>query len=161
MFGKSAIAATVLGVGLSLAAGVVLAASHGGGPFDAAIKARQAHMQLYAYNLGILGGMAKGAREYDAGLATAAAANLAALSGLNQAGYWPPGSDSFDNDNTAALPALWDNLEDAGRKGAALAEAVSALQEAAGNGLQALQGAIGPVGQACAACHKAYRKPQQ
>ena len=144
-----------------LAAGVALAASHGGGPFDAAIKARQSHMRLYAHNLGILGSMAKGEMPYDATLASAAASNLAALAAMSQMTYWPAGSDSFDNDNTAALPEIWDNLPDLSKKAEALAAATAALQTAAGQGLPALQAAIGPVGQACGACHKAYRQPQQ
>ena len=152
---------TAAAVGLALASSAVFAASHGGGPFDAAIKARQAHMQLYAHNLGILGGMAKGAMDYNADLATVAATNLATLATLNQMTYWPEGSDSFDNENTAALPKIWDNFPDVAKKGQALAEATAAMQAAAGNGLDALRAAIGPVGEACGACHKAYRKPKE
>lgn len=151
---------TMAAAGLSLAATAVFAASHAGGPFDAAIGARQSHMKLYAHNLGILGGMAKGAMEYDAAAASAAAGNLAALAAMNQMTYWPPGSDSFDNENTDALPAIWDNFADVAEKGAALAAATQAMAGVAGNGLEAVQGAIGNIGQACGGCHKKYRKPK-
>ena len=43
------------------------------------VEARQSLMHLYAFNLGLLGGMAKGEIEYDAEAAGAAASNLAAL----------------------------------------------------------------------------------
>ena len=73
-----------------------------------AIEARQAQMQLYAFNLGQLGAMAKGEMPYDAGLASAAAGNLAQLSNLNGAAVWPIGSDidSLGKDVTTALPAI-------------------------------------------------------
>ncbi len=146
--------------GLTIAATAVFAASHAGGPFDGAIGARQSHMTLYAHNLGVLGGMAKGAMDYDADAAGAAAANLAALSKLNQSTYWPQGSDSFDNENTDALPDIWENFGDVAEKGGALVAAAAAMETAAGGGLESLQAAIGGVGQACGACHKKYRKPQ-
>ena len=56
---KSLLAATLI---TALAAPLAHAGGHGGNP---AVKARKAHMQLYAHNLGILGGMAKGEVEYD------------------------------------------------------------------------------------------------
>ena len=147
--------------GLAIAATAVFAASHVG-PFDGAIKARQSHMRLNGHNLGILGAMAKGNVDYDADAASAAAAaaNLAALSRMSHNGYWPAGSDSDAMDNTRALPALWGNFPDVMTKVGALAEAAGAMESAAGNGLEALQAAMGPVGGACGACHKAYRKPR-
>ena len=147
---------------LAIAASAVFAGSHsGGGPFDAAIKARQAHMTLYAHNIGIMGGMAKGAMDYNADLASVAATNLATLAGLNQMTYWPEGSDSENNANTAALPKAWANIDDIVKKSEDLAKAAMTLQAEAGNGLDALRAAIGPVGEACGACHKAYRKPKE
>ena len=150
---------TLAAVGLAIAATAVFAASHVG-PFDGAIKARQSHMRLNSHNLGILGAMAKGNIDYDADAASAAAANLAALSKMSHNGYWPAGSDSDAMDSTRALPALWGNFPDVMTKVGALAEAATEMESAAGNGLEALQAAMGPVGDACGACHKAYRKPK-
>lgn len=149
---------TLAVAGLAIAATAVLAASHAG-PFDGAIKARQSHMRLNGHNLGILGAMAKGNIDYDADAASAAAANLAALARMSQNGYWPAGSDSFELENTRALPELWQKFDDVTTKIDALAVATAAMESAAGSGLEALQAAMGPVGGACGACHKAYRKP--
>jgi len=57
----------------------------------AAMEARQAHMKLYAFHLGTLGGMAKGEVDYDAASAQAAADSIAALSGPLTARRWLPG----------------------------------------------------------------------
>ncbi len=155
MIKKILIGATVL----AITATGVLAASHSG-PFAGEITARKSHMQLYLHNLGILGGMAKGAIEYNPDAASAAAANLAALAKLNQSSYWPVGSDSFGAENTRALPVIWDKFPDVAAKGAALVQATAAMETVAGNGLADLQAAMGPLGGACGACHKAYREPQ-
>jgi len=140
---------------LAITAGAVFA-----GPYDLAIGARQSHMRLNSHFLGVLGAMAKGDMAYDAKAAGVAAKNLAMLATINQSSYWVPGSDSFANDNTRALPALWDNIPDVVTKLQALTAASAAMNQAAGNGLDALRAAIGPVGGACSACHKAYRKPK-
>ncbi len=145
-------------VSVALVASAAWAGGHGGNP---AVKARKAHMQLYAHNLGILGGMARGNADYDAEAASAAANNLAALTALNQMSYWAPGTDSDAlPDESRALPALWENIPDAISKGEALAVAAAALAETAGDGLEAVQAGLGPVGQVCGACHEAYQKPR-
>lgn len=138
-------------------AGAALAGGHGGNP---AVKARQSQMQLYAFNLGILGGMAQGKAEYDAEAASAAASNLAALTRLNQSALWPAGTDSASVEGSRALPALWEDMPGVMAAGGALAEAAANMESVAGNGLEALQGAMGPLGGACGGCHKAYRQAQ-
>ncbi len=130
------------------------------GPFARQIIARQSLMRLYAFNIGTLVGMAKGQVEYDADTASAAAANLASLAALNQQGMWPPGSDSFDNEGTRALPEIWDKYPDITKKGAALVAATASFAKTAGTGLDGLRAGLGGVGDACSACHKAYRKPK-
>ncbi len=138
-------------------AGTAFAGGHGGNP---AVKARKAHMQLYAFNLGTLGAMAKGEMEYNAEAASAAANNLASLSSLSQRGYWAPGTSSDDlPDESRALPAIWQEGSKAGEIGASFAEAAAALAAVAGDGKDAMAGAIGPVGKGCGDCHKAYRVP--
>lgn len=123
----------------------------------AAVKARQAHMQLYSANLGVLGGMARGNMDYDAGAAQAAADNLAALAGMSQQFYWIPGSHAGAVEGTRALEVIW---TDGGitEKGAAFGDAVMAMQAAAGGGLESLQGAMGPLGGSCGGCHDGYRQ---
>ena len=141
----------------ALTATAVFASSHVT-PGQQAAKARQAQMQLQAFNLGTLGAMAKGAVPFDAVAAQAAADNLVSLSSMNQMGYWLPGSSNADMEGTKALPAIWADGSDVGAKAKALADAAMAMQAAAGS-LEGVQGAIGAVGGACGACHKAYRQP--
>ena len=91
----------ILACGVAVA-GSAFAGGHGGNP---AVTARKAHMQLYSFNLGTLGAMAKGEVEYDADAASAAAGNLAALAALSQRAYWVPGTSSDDlPDESRALP---------------------------------------------------------
>lgn len=154
----------MLAIGGSLVAAVLATSaigdSHADKAIAAAVKARQSQMTLNSFNIGLLGGMAKGDIEYDADAATAAARNLAALSQLDQSRLWPKGSDnvSLGADNTRALPAIWEAGSTVGDKGMALATAAIALEQAAGGGLDALQGAMGAVGKACGDCHETYRQ---
>ncbi|WP_281982115.1 c-type cytochrome [Thalassorhabdomicrobium marinisediminis] len=123
-----------------------------------AVKARQAHMQLYAHNLGVLGGMAQEKIDYDAAAASAAAANLAALAQLDQSSYWPEGTDNASIEGTKALPAIWTDFDGVMTANEGLVEASAAMSDVAGDGLDALKGAMRPLGQACSACHQDYRQ---
>jgi len=145
--------ATVLGGAIT--AGAAFAA----GPAENAIKARKAAMQLYAFNLGQLGAMAKAEAAYDAAAASAAASNLVALASLDQSALWPEGSDSLSAENTRALPDLWENLPDVMQKSQEMISAAEAMETAAGTDLAALQEAMKALGGACGACHKPYRAP--
>ncbi|PSL17354.1 c-type cytochrome [Shimia abyssi] len=145
---------TAAALGLTLLGGAAFADGH----IDAAIKARQAQMQLYGFNLGVLGAMAKGDVDYDAATASAAADNLLAAATLNASIMWPQGSDSGAAKSRAKAD-MWSNYPDVQAKGMALVEAATAMQAAAGGGVEGIRGAIGAVGGACGACHKAYREP--
>lgn len=149
---------TAAALALGLGATSVIAASHTT-PEGQAVAARKAHMQLYAHNLGILGGMARGNMDYDADAAAAAASNLAKLATMDQRTYWLPGTDSGSMENSRLKPELFDNVDKAIEINMNLAQGAEALAAVAGNGLEALQGAIGPVGGACGECHKAFREP--
>ncbi|WP_299694931.1 cytochrome c [uncultured Tateyamaria sp.] len=145
-------------VGAVVAGTIAIAGGHSGNP---AVKARKAHMQLYAHNLGILGSMAKGEAEYDADQAVAAADNLVALATMKQMSYWPAGTSTEDlGEETRTLPVAWDpaNWDDLMAKSAALADSAAAMQTAAGS-LEGVQASIGALGGACGACHKVYRQP--
>ena len=149
----------VAGLICALTVGAVYADSHGDNQFAAGIKARQALMQIQAFNLGILGNMAKGKTEYDAKAASLAAANLVHAVSIHQPQAWAPGSDNSAVKGTRALPALWQNFPDVGAKSKELAAAVEGMNAVAGNGAEAVGGAMGRLGAACGACHKAYRAP--
>ena len=129
------------------------------GPHDKAIKARQSMFQLYNFNTGILGAMAKGKIPYDAAIATEAATNLSAVANLGQSQFWPAGSDNETDGNarTRALPAIWETFPAIVEKADALKAAAADLIPAAGAGLESLQGAMGAVGESCKGCHTDFR----
>ncbi|SMY07374.1 c-type cytochrome [Flavimaricola marinus] len=149
-----------LGVAGILSATVVFADSHVDRAIQGAINARQSHMQLYAFNLGILGGMAQEQIPYDADMAAMAAGNLATLSTVSQAAYWPPGSDSAAVEGSRALPVIWEDFAGIAAEGQKFGEAVAALNEVAGTDLDSMKAAFGPVGGSCGSCHRAYRQPE-
>ncbi|CAG0911098.1 unnamed protein product [Cyprideis torosa] len=124
------------------------------------VKARQGQFQIMALNLGILGGMAKGAVEYDAEVAQAAAGSLVGISMVNQGPLWPEGTSELDIDGTRAKVEIWDNLPDVLAKWSDFGTAAKAMQTAAGEGPEAIGQALGQVGGASKACHDAYRAPQ-
>ena len=127
---------------------------------EAAVEARQGQFKLFSFNIGPLVEMAQGDIEYDADMAATAAENLAKVTTLQQDWLWPEGSDNESIDDTRALPAIWEDLGDFADKHAALGEATAELEMVAGDGLDALRGAIGAVGNACSACHDEYRAEQ-
>lgn len=143
----------------AMLAGTAMVAYAADGPHDKAIKARQAMFQTYSFNLGVLSDMAKGKRDYDASLAAEAAANLEAAANFGQSAYWPAGSDSETDGNarTRALPAIWEDMAGVGEKAQALKDAAANMSLEAGNGVDALRGAMGDVGASCKGCHDNYR----
>ena len=146
--------ALCLVAGLAVA-GTAIAGGHGGNP---AVKARQAHMQLYAFNLGTLGAMAKGEAEYNAEAAAGAANNLLAAAKLDGSQMWPQGSDSEAMaGKTRALPDIWTTYPKVTDQQKALIEALEKLAPAAGTDLESLQGALKAVGAGCGGCHKPFR----
>jgi cytochrome c556 len=129
-------------------------------PIEDAIKARQASMRLNAFTLGMRGAMAKGERSYDPELASALANDLQALASLSNAEMWPEGSSNEAlglADKTRALPAIWTTFPEVVEKHDVWEEATVQLSAVAGDGLEALQANIGPVGQGCGGCHETFR----
>ncbi len=147
--------AAMVAVGAALMfSGIAVAES----PHDGAVKARQGDMQMRAFNLGILGAMAKGKVEYDAKAASAAAHNLKVLSTLNASAMWPQGSDaSAYGDGTTASPELWKNFPKVIEATKAFSAAADVMVTAAGKDLPSLQAAMGVVGKSCGGCHKPFR----
>jgi len=152
--------ALIAGVMLSLPmAATVQGAGHGENPFAGHIAARQGYMQILAFNIGILGGMARGNIDYDAEAAQTAANNLVAMTGVDGRGFWPEGSDNEAlGDATRALPAIWSDMGAFGEAWMAYGAAAQGVADAAGGGLEALQGAMGPLGGSCGGCHRNFRQ---
>jgi cytochrome c556 len=126
----------------------------------APVQARQGQFQLMALNIGVLANMARGNTDYDAEAAQTAANNLVAISTIDQSFHWPEGTDNFALDGTRALPAIWENLPDVVEKWQAYGAAAEGLAAVAGDGLEPMQAALGPVGQSCSACHDDYRQSE-
>jgi len=149
---------TILNLGAVLAVGAMATAAFAQ-DVNPAVKARQAQMDLFAFEAGYLGAMSQGKVPYDAEAAQKAAQSLLDLSKVDQSRYWVKGTDSDSIKGTRALPAIMDNPDDVAKHLAQLSEAATALVAVAGNGQDALGGAIKPVFGACGGCHKSYRVP--
>lgn len=125
---------------------------------EKAIKARRGAMQLYSHYAGPLFGMAKGDIDYDGALAASLAENLNTVVNLSGARMWPPGSDNTAYEGkTRAKPEIWQADSKVGDASQALKDAALAFSLVAGDGLDALRGAIGDVGEGCKGCHDDYR----
>jgi cytochrome c556 len=124
---------------------------------DPAIAARQGQFKLYSHNFAVLGGMAQGRMDYDAGAAQLAADNLYHLTRLDQGRLWPEGTDSDAVDGTRANISIWEDLDDFVEKFGALQMAAESLQDVAGDGLDEMRAGVGAMGQTCQACHEAHR----
>lgn len=154
---KKLLTGTLFIIGLSLASGSASAQSA-----EKAVKARQAQMQLYSFYLGIIGAMVKGETEYDAKAAQAAADGLNAAANLDGSAMWPQGSDNTNTDlkvKTRAKPEIWSTYPAVVEKSKALKDGTAKLASVAGDGLDALRGAIGAAGAGCKGCHETFRAP--
>ncbi|WP_067983403.1 c-type cytochrome [Neptuniibacter pectenicola] len=152
-FIKAALCATVLATTVS----PVMAEDF---PFEDQIEGRQGYFQMVKFNMGVLGAMAKGERDYDAKLAQAIADNLKNAALMDNALMWPKGSDMDAeglSGKTKAKAAIWQEGSDIGEKHENWVAAVNTMAENAGQGVGALRGAIGPLGKSCKACHKEYK----
>ncbi|MEJ6394887.1 cytochrome c [Gymnodinialimonas sp. 2305UL16-5] len=137
-----------------------LSAQAQGGDSNPAVSARQGQFQLMGLNIGVLGQMARGNTEYDAEAAQAAADNLLAISQINQMFHWPEGTDTESIEGTRALPAIWEEGSTVLDIWADYGAAAETLAGAAGQGLDEMRAALGPVGAACGSCHDDYRAPE-
>lgn len=145
------------------AAGILASTpSMGNEAMEKAIKARKAQMQLYSWNLGALGAMAKGSVDYNADAASSAANNLLALVKLDTMTMWPQGSDSTAMPGkTRTKVEAWTTWPAIGEKQTAMVDAATALAAAAGGGLDSLRGAMGAAGKGCGGCHETYREEKK
>jgi len=129
---------------------------------DKPVAARKADMKLRAFYMGQLGAMAKGKIAYDAKVAQGAANSLLTLTKLDGSRMWPMGSGNDKlGDMTRAKPEIWSTYPEIAGKGKAYKMAVENLAKVAGSGLDALKGAIGPVGKGCGGCHKPFREKKK
>ena len=120
---------------------------------EKAIEARHGFMTMLGINMGQLSGLAKGEIAYDE-----AAANIVALTQYDAPALFIEGTSSEDNDNSDALPAIWEKPDDFRAKFAALGEAAAGSPDAVKGGQENLGPVLQKIGGACKACHDNYRK---
>ena len=128
------------------------------------IKARQSFMQVYKFNLGLVGNMAKGKTEYNAEIAQNAADNLLALSKMKNGPMWPQGSSKSDRglmEKTNALPETWTTWPRVSERHADLTSALEDFSKVAGKDLNSLRGGMKSVGDGCKGCHKDFRAKEK
>lgn len=150
---------TILAAAAITVAGAAYAGGHLTQDQERAIKARQAHMSLNGFNIGPIGAMAQDRIPYDAAVASAAAANLAALASMSEDRYWIEGTDSSVEGNRAKAE-IWSDRAGFDAEMVKLAAATADLAAVAGDGLDAMKAAFGPVGRTCGSCHEGYRVPE-
>lgn len=108
--------------------------------------------------MGVLSAMAKQEAPYDAEVAQRHADNMLLLSQYMRAHLYAEGTSNADMPgNTRSLPIIWEDWDGYLEREAEFDAAAATMAEAAGDGLQSLQGAMGTLGGSCRACHQDYR----
>lgn len=125
---------------------------------EKAIGTRQGFMKLVVWEAGPLFGMAKGDIPYDAEAARMHADNLKTLSAYPVASLFVPGSsDAEFPGKTEALPKITEDMAGFEKAYEEFQLAAAAMADAAGNGQEALTGAVAGLGKSCGGCHNPYR----
>lgn len=121
-----------------------------------AAETRQAIFKLLAWNMDPMGDMLRNQRPFDIERVERSATRIAQLGAMIP--------DAFERDTrefalaTQARDGIWSNADDFAARAGDLVEAAEALRAAAEGGEQpSVLQAIGALGQACGACHDAYR----
>lgn len=123
----------------------------------AMVDYRQSVYTLLGSNMAPLGGMAKGAIEYDAQAMQTHGMRIEQLAAMLR-DYLYVDTRDFEVE-TGAKDNLWDNYEDVTAKIDALADAARTLQQIAQKGEQdKYRQAIADVGASCKSCHDDYKK---
>lgn len=130
------------------------------GPFADAVETRHGLMLQMSGDLGKVGAMVTGEAAYDATIAAKAAANIAAIASVLSMEQFPAGSENGKAGDSFAKAELWANEADFLAKIADLNKAAADLQMASTDP-EALKAGMAGLGKACAACHTAYRMPEE
>lgn len=122
---------------------------------DRSIKYRQGILQAMGWNMGILGGMAKGEIPYNKDQAVRAATFVNELARMPWDGFV---TVSDTGAPTKAKPEIWKEKSKFDKFSQDLQSETPKLVVAANTGdVAQLRAAVGPVGKACANCHDDFR----
>ena len=128
---------------------------------ETALEGRQGYMTMISIEMGKLAGMAKGEIAYDEAIASAAAANLVALTEYDSAPLFAvAGTSSDDTDESSLLPAAFENSSDFATKLGDLKAAAAGSPQAVMGGQENVGPVVQKLGGTCKACHDDYRKPK-
>ena len=115
---------------------------------------------MIAFNMGVVGNMAKGKTDYDAQIALNAAQNLALLSKINYQSMWPEGSSNSDISNTRSKMEIWTDASGFAEKHTNFVSSTENLANLADKGLGNLRSAVKEIGGSCEGCHQGFRTKQ-
>jgi cytochrome c556 len=136
--------------GLVLAVGIVGSTASA---IDDPIVTRKKLMQANGGAAGAMQAMIKGEIPFSAAVAQSAYRTFNAVA-YSVGDYFPAGSDQGD---TRASPKIWEDMAGFQAALAKLQEASDAARQTEPASVEDVQAAMGPIGQACAGCHEAYR----
>lgn len=134
-------------LGLVMIGGIALAQSKA---TDPDVKARQTLMDGNGGAMGVLGGMAKGEKEFDAAAAEAAKQTLI----TNAAGIVAAFQNNATDPESHAKPELWDHLDELATYADNLGKAAAALDTSS---LDTVKAGLGAIGGACKECHTEFK----
>jgi cytochrome c556 len=155
---------SIIGIaaGCSAALLATLAAGQDQKALEKAVAARQGLMKLIVWEAGPLFSMAKGDIPYDAATAEANAKDLNTLAQYGADALFLPGTSRDDlGESTAALPAIWQDNAKFVHNFDAMKEQTANVAAQAGQGEDALKGAVAELGKACGNCHETFRFKKQ
>lgn len=125
-------------------------------PAEKAVEYRQGLMNVLAWNMDTLGGMARGKIPFDEQVFQRHARDLAAAASLEMLAAFPEGSKTEGSAAREEIWLDWAKLKDS--HGAFRSEAAKLAEVAAGGDEAAMKAQVGAVGKACKACHDDFRE---
>jgi cytochrome c556 len=119
---------------------------------DNPVTKREQMMKQVGGAMGALGGIAKGEKPYDAEAVRTALTTISAdMKAFPD--QFPAGSEA----NSAAAPAIWENMEDFTAKSMKLASDADTILAAMPADQAGVQEAVKTLGANCGTCHQTYR----
>lgn len=151
--------------GPAIALALAVTACGGGGdaelddsPEAEAYRFRQAVMDVTAYKMLTVGGMARGEIDVDEDVFAKAVHDLEAMAGMATEGFMPQGIP----EGSRAMPEIWENWEDFEQRAAEFQEAAQAVADAVDSGgFEEARPLVQPLVETCGGCHRNYRAPEE